>query len=371
MVDLIAHEWIEQIGGSEKVLDEFAREFPSAEMLCLWNDAPQRYAKRQVHETFLARTPLRRHKSLALPLMPVAWRLVDLDKFRKILVSSHAFAHHLGARTTRPEQEVFVYAHTPARYLWDTETDARATAFHRRHAARFLRKVDLASISPRTTYAVNSRYVQRRARSAWGVEATVIYPPVDVARLQHVGDWSEQIVSAADQESLSALPSEFILGASRFIPYKQLHQVIDAGEAASMPVVLAGSGPEERRLREYGAAANVPVTVLTGPSDALLYSVMQRASAYIFPGIEDFGIMPVESIALGTPAIVNKAGGASEAVLMLQGGVAMDFGKPDFAHALSASANLDMKQASIDCQSFDNERFGTEIAQWTRGSTAS
>ena len=95
------------------------------------------------------------------------------------------------------------------------------------------------------------------------------------------------------------------------MPYKNLTRVIEAGEAVGLPVVLAGSGPEEPVLREVAARASTDVTFVPGPSDAMLFSLYQSATAFIFPAVEDFGIMPVEAMACGTPVIAYEVGGAS------------------------------------------------------------
>ena len=98
MTGLIAHEWIEEVGGAERVLDSFVDMYPEADVYCLWNEAPQRYAQGKVLESPLARTPLRGRKALSLPLMPFVWRDMPRGEYDWMLVSSHLFAHH--ARTS-------------------------------------------------------------------------------------------------------------------------------------------------------------------------------------------------------------------------------------------------------------------------------
>ena len=109
-----------------------------------------------------------------------------------------------------------------------------------------------------------------------------------------------------------------MLGVSRFIPYKRLDAVIQVGEKLGEPVVIAGFGPLEKQLRAMSADASVPVRMLTLPSDAMVRALMGRASLFVFPPIEDFGIVAVEAMAAGTPVMANRVGGAGESV---QGGV--------------------------------------------------
>lgn len=119
MTGLIVHEWLEERDGSERIVDAMRESFPNAELVALWNDAPEKY--RDVHESWLARTPLRRHKALSLPFQLCAWRRVvpRTDDVDWVLVSSHLFAHHVDVRTQSGERvPKYVYTHTPARYIW-------------------------------------------------------------------------------------------------------------------------------------------------------------------------------------------------------------------------------------------------------------
>ncbi len=316
MRGVLVHEWIARDGGSEKVLDEFVRSFPDADVLCLWDDAG-RYPGRRVHESGLARTPLRRNKALALGAMPYVWRGRP-GAYDFALVSSHCFAHHVTFRAAaggaaQGGVEKFVYVHTPARYLWNPELDARGASLAVRLAAPPLRILDRRRAREGARFAANSDFVRRRIERAWGVDARVIFPPVETARIAAVPDWRDEL-SAAESDLVEGLPETFVLGASRFVPYKRLDWVIHAAERAGVPAVIAGSGPEEGRLRQLAAAAAVPVRVLARPSDALLYALYQQAYVYVFPAVEDFGIMPVEARAAGARVIVNSLGGAGETV---------------------------------------------------------
>ncbi|UVT24063.1 glycosyltransferase [Rhodococcus pyridinivorans] len=308
---ILVHEWIARDGGSEKVLDEFVRTFPDADVLCLWDDA-DRYPGRTVHESGLARTPLRRSKALALSAMPYVWRRRP-GSYDFALVSSHCFAHHVTFRGAPSGFEKFVYVHTPARYLWNPELDDRGASLAVRCAAPPLRALDRRRAREGAHFAANSDFVRRRIERAWDVEARVIFPPVETARISSVPDWRDEL-SAAESALLEGLPETFVLGASRFVPYKRLDWVIRAADLAGVPAVIAGSGPEEGRLRQLADEATVPVHVLARPSDALLYALYQQAHVYVFPAVEDFGIMPVEARAAGARVVVNALGGAGETV---------------------------------------------------------
>src|SRR5665647_2770733 len=205
MAGLIVHEWIERFGGAEKVLDAMVGTFPDADVLCLWNDVPElRYPGRDVHETWLARTPLRRSKAAALPFMPATWRLQDAVEPDWILASSHLFAHHVRLRNA-PDVPKYVYVHTPARYLWAPELDARGQGVLPRLIGPSLKRLDRRRAQETTEFAANSEYVRARIQRAWGRDARVIYPPVEVDRIMSVPDWSEQL-SEAEHALFVVLP---------------------------------------------------------------------------------------------------------------------------------------------------------------------
>ena len=323
MAGLIVHEWIEKRGGSENVVEEMARTFPDAAIRCLWNDAPERFPSRTVVESWMASTPLRHSKVAAMPLMPITWALTDVSEMDFVLVSSHLFAHHVGGRMPAYGPRKFVYVHTPARYIWASQFDHRGRNLLARVASPFLKGIDKYRANQGAMFAANSEFVKDRIRLLWDQDATVIYPPVDVSRIRSVDRWEDHL-TPVDEATLAGLPREFVLGASRFVPYKQLDLVIRAGESAGLPVVLAGSGPQRAELAAVAASASVPVFIVDGPSDELLYALYQAALVFVFPAIEDFGIMPVEAMSLGTPTLVSSAGGAKESVLALSGGALIE-----------------------------------------------
>lgn len=361
MTGLIVTEWIEPAGGAERVLDRFTELFPDADVLCLWNDAPERALGRRVRETWLARTPLRRHKALALPLMPVTWRLPRGPRPDWLLVSSHAFAHHV--RAGRGGVPKYVYAHTPARYLWAPELDTRGDGLAARLAAPPLRRIDRRRAQEATSIAANSRFVAERVARAWGREATVIHPPVDVSGIQS-GGWRE-LLTDAEQRVLDQLPPDFVLGVSRFIPYKRLDTVIDVGETLGRPVVVAGSGPLEAELRARGSQARVPVTVLTGVGDVLIRALMDRATLFVFPPVEDFGIVAVEAMAAGTPVMANRTGGAGESVQEGTGGALFDPRSAEEARAAAElCAGLPRQSVADHARRFDSAVFDRSVRDW-------
>lgn len=325
MAGVIVHEWIGPPGGSEKVFVAMSRAFPDADLRTLWNDRGPGVADREISETWLSRTPLRRSKTLALPFMPTTLRTLRSNReYDWILASSHLFAHHarfLGVNRNIPK---FVYAHTPARYIWTPEIDLRGDSPAARLAAAYYRPLDRRRAAEPVAIAANSAYVRDRIRRFWNRDAEVIFPPVAVEEIAQSARTGAGL-SDAEHRIIDRLPVQFILGASRFVPYKGLHDVIKIGGLLDFPVVIAGSGPEEPRLRTLAQDTSAPVEIILSPSDALLYALYARAAAYLFPPVEDFGMMPVEAMAAGAPAIVNIVGGAREAIATSAASIAVDF----------------------------------------------
>lgn len=362
MTGYIVHEWLEPHGGAEKVMEEIAMAFPEAPIKCLWDNAPERFPADRISETWLARTPLRKSKAAALPFMPATWRSLGFSDAEWLLCSSHLFAHH--ARFSGPARNApkFVYAYTPARYIWTPQMDARGTSLPVRLASVPLKALDRKRAREATAIAGISNFVSQRISEAWDRESTVIYPPVNVGDF----DTAESGGFTPEEEAtLAGLPGTFILGASRFIPYKRLDLVIAAGAAAGIQVVLAGNGPEMGALQARAALHPGLVTFVDRPSHRLLRELYRRALVYVFPPVEDFGIMPVEAMATGTPVIAARVGGASETVVDgVTGRLLDDFSGAELKAAIEAAAAIDPQACRDRAWDFDRQVFREKLTAW-------
>lgn len=365
MTGVLVHEWIAPSGGSENVLQAFAEMYPGTDIVCLWNDSEGRFDPTLLRESWLALTPLRRRRALALPLMPATWRLPSNHGYDWALISSHLFAHHVCFRGQPADFERFVYVHTPARYIWAPEQDGRGGSPLVRVAAAAFKPLDRHRAQEGGHYAANSEFIRSRMMKCWEVDARVIHPPVDVTEIQAVADWRE-LLTPAEAEVLAELPADYYLGASRFIPYKRLDLVIRCAELSGRPVVLAGRGPERARLEQRAAEATVPVYFVEHPSRALLYALYQRAALYVFPAVEDFGIMPVEALAAGAPVLAQRVGGASETIVPGVSGALSEFRSDQEMFDAAEEAMATSRAVRIaHAQRFSQERFRDEITTWT------
>lgn len=362
MSGVIAHEWIEAHGGAEKVVAAFADAYPDAPIVCPWDDTNGGFAPGRIRESWLADTPLRRHKALALPFMLSTWRHIPVREAEWLLCSSHLFAHH--ARLTGPARDVpkYVFAHTPARYIWEPGLDARGSDPLIRAAAVPLRRIDRSRAQEAHKIAAVSNYIAERIERCWDRDSTVIHPPVDVTGF---ADGFADEPEPREQAILDSLPSAFLLGASRFVPYKRLDVVIAAGAACDLPVVLAGDGPDRARLESIAAESSCPVVFVPHPSSALLRELYLRALVYVFAPIEDFGIMPVEAMSTGTPVVANAIGGASESVLDGVTGAHLHSIEPgELRRAVESAAAVSPEACRNRARDFDGESFAYRIREW-------
>lgn len=351
----IVHEWFDAYAGSERVVEQILACFPDADLFALVDFLPggERglLGGKTVRTSFIQRLPLaRRHFRHFFSLMPIAVEQFDLSAYDIVISSSHAFAKGV---LTGPDQLHVSYVHTPVRYAWDLQhqylNQAGLSAGARGVLARWmlhrLRNWDYRTASGVDVLVANSRYVQRRIRKVYRRDAFVVYPPVDVRRF-----------------SFRHEKEDFYLAVGRSAPYKRMDLIVEA--FASMPerkLVVMGNGPELARL-EAKAYSNIRFMGYV-PTDVLV-DHMQRAMALVFAAEEDFGIIPVEAQACGTPVIAYSKGGATETVVNLDGvkPTGVLFPEQERSALAAAVESFERNRALIhpDACRLNAERFGVE-----------
>jgi glycosyltransferase involved in cell wall biosynthesis len=241
-----------------------------------------------------------------LPFFPLFAELHKAGDADVIISTSHAVAKSMIRRRGANRPYHICYIHTPMRYAWDMFDEYFgpkrvgwfASHFLFRPLVQLLRLYDAKTVSRVDLFLANSTYVANRVRRLYGREAEVLPPPVDVERFKN-----------AVRE-----PEDWFLVVSALVPYKRVDHAIRACGAMGRPLKIIGKGPELNRLRALAAELSVDVEFIGWASDEDLTSAYRRAKALLFPGIEDFGIVPVEAIACGCPVIALGAGGVLDSM---------------------------------------------------------
>jgi glycosyltransferase involved in cell wall biosynthesis len=347
----LVHEWFAATGGSENVFVAISALLPHAERFVLWRE-PDAELRPGFQESWLARTPLRRAKSLALLAMPIAWRTLASERFDVVISSSHAFAHTVWLGPA-PDTRYLSYVHSPARYVWSPDIDGRGSASLFTLPRKALQVADLRLSQHVHSYAANSGEVRDRIRRFWKRDARVINPPVDVAYF--AGAPAEQ----RQQER------RYLLGVGRWIRYKNFDLMIEIAAASRLPLVIAGSGREEAALRRAAARVAVPVTFEHRPSRERLRELYWGARALLFPAHEDFGIVPVEAQACGTPVVGVRRGGLVETVVDGETGFLLDTFDPQrYAARVVDVDTLDRERIRAHAWRFSTDEFTARTTSW-------
>jgi glycosyltransferase involved in cell wall biosynthesis len=348
----IVHEWFSAAGGSETVFRRIAEVLPQAERFVLWRERDAAGDGFALRESWLARTPLRRSKVLALPVMPLAWRTLSRDAFDLVLSSSHAFAHVVRFGSN-PDTRYLSYVHSPARYVWSPGFDGRGANPLLAGARRVLQAADVRLSRHVHSYAANSHEVRARIQRFWRRDAHVIHPPVDVDYF------------AAAPPAQRSRSRDYLLGAGRFIGYKNFGLILRIAEAARTPLVLAGSGPQHDNLRAAASRLTIPVTFELAPSTERLRELYWGAKALVFPVHEDFGMIPVEAQACGTPVLGLARGGLVETVQDGQTGFLVDSLEPGrYAELVGKVHTLDQAFMQANAAKFATPVFASRLRAW-------
>ncbi len=311
----LVHDFLYTRGGAERVLEQILEVFPHADVFSVIDFVPENerswlHGKRAT-TTFIQNLPLARYKHRAyLPLMPLAIEQLDVSGYDVVLSSSYCVAKGV---ICRPDQLHVSYCHSPVRYAWDLQhqylaesglsrTDRRLgpvkmlkSAFAR-GVLHYIRNWDARSSTGVDVFLTNSDFVGRRIEKAYRRHSTTVYPPVDVSAF----------TSFAEKQ-------DYFFTSSRMVPYKKMALIAEAfTQTPERRLVIGGDGPDMDKVKAV-AGPNVRVVGHLKHEEFVHY--MQRARAFVFAAEEDFGIVPVEAMACGTPVITYGRGGATETVI--------------------------------------------------------
>jgi glycosyltransferase involved in cell wall biosynthesis len=352
----LVHDWLNQMGGAERMLLAMARMFPDAPIFTAIYDPASvdpAFRSLDIRTSFMQRFPFvkRRHQPF-LPFYPLAFEQFDLSAYDLVISDSSAFAKGV---ITRPDALHINYCHTPMRYAWGFEnyvSRERVGGFSRIALApimNWLRMWDVTTAARVDYFIANSPAVAARIAKYYRRESVYIPPPVDTSRF-----------------TVSRTHGDYFLIISRLIPYKRIDLAVEAFTKIGAPLRIIGSGRDEKALR---AMAGKNITFLGRLNDQEAREQLAGCRAFIFPGEEDFGIAPVEAQAAGKPVIAYGAGGALATVLLGRTGIFFDQQTPQaLANAVTSFRDemFDPETIRRHAEEFDTSRFIVRLMSFIR-----
>jgi glycosyltransferase involved in cell wall biosynthesis len=348
----IVHDWLNQLGGAEGVLEALKELYPEAPVYTsiYWPKAmPQEYEGWDIRASWLNRLPLiKTHHQPFLPLYPLAFEGFDLRGYDLVISNKSAFCHGV---ITPPDTVHICYCLTPTRFLWDYHNYVQHERVNPLAGAllspilRNLRLWDRAAADRVEHFVAISESVRQRIHKFYRRDAVVIHPPVDVQRFRVHRDHEE-----------------YFLVVSRLIPYKRIDLAVEAFNQLGLPLKIVGDGRDRRRLQ---AMAGPSIEFLGRLPDHQVEQLLSDCRALVFPGEEDFGIAPLEAQAAGRPVIAYAAGGALETVVEgVTGLLFQEQTAESLAEVVAAfdAAAFDSAAIRRHAERFDRESFKTKLS---------
>lgn len=357
----IVHYWIISWRGGEKVLEALAALFPDADIYTNVYDpavvAASPLAQRDIRTTFIHRLPFaKRLYQKYLPLMPIALEQLDLSGYDLVISTESGPAKGV---VLPPEVAHICYCHTPMRYVWDMYHDYLSNSgwFARlmmRPMIHYLRLWDRLSADRVDHFIANSKFVSGRIRKYYRRDSDVLYPPIEI----------NEFTQTSEHEG-------FYLLVGALVRYKKADLAVRAFNKLGLPLVVIGSG---EMMDEIKAIAGPNVKVLGWQSRAAILDHYRRCKALLFPGVEDFGIVPLEAMATGKPVIAFAKGGALETVI--DGVTGLHFHEQTEAGVIGAVNRLELGEVMFDtavirahAARFDIEIFNAQLLAFIREKT--
>jgi len=304
--------------------------------------------------------PWKKSKALLAISSLLVYRCISIKKYDVVISSSHTFSHHakfIGSRNAIHLN----YVYTPARSLWVSDIDNRGKKFVDSFMGSMLKKYDRSRAQKSNSTAVISSEIQKRVFESWNVPSDIIYPFCD---LENISDYKAK----PSQNSLPKFDGRpYLVTAGRLVGYKKHDFALRLAGHMQLPIIVMGNGPEleslQRLALELGVEAHFEVAA---NRDAWL-KILDEAKAFIMAGVEDFGITPIESIALGTPVFALNRGGSCEYVIDGINGKLIE--ELDLSRFESEILMFNYEDFSSCVEKFGRERFSKEIISWVNRET--
>lgn len=349
----IIHDWLVTNAGAEKVLKNMLDIYPNADIFSLVDflnekDRIDILKGKFAKISFIQKLPLaKKHFRNYLPLFPKAIESFDLSKYDLIISSSWAVAK--GIKKNKDQIHI-CYCHTPIRYAWDLYDEytfnlKQPKKFIVQKTLQYIKKWDIKSLDRVDFFLANSKFVENRINKTYKKEAEVIYPPVNTNKFV-----------------LNEKKEDFYLTACRLVPYKKTKLIVEAfNEMPDKKLVVIGSGEEYKAIKKI---AKNNINLLGYQEFENMIKYMQKAKAFLYAAVEDFGIVPIEAMSCGTPVIALNNGGTAETVV--DGTTGVHFNKQKIEDIIKAvdsfeSKNFDYKAISDETKKYSDDRFKKEF----------
>jgi len=373
----LVHDFLTAYGGAERVLEVLAEMFPEAPIYTLLYDPEKmrgKFASRKIYTSFLQKFPkfLRKRYKWLLPCFPIAPETFDLRDYDLVISSTGAWSKGI---VTRLNTIHISYMHSPMRFVWDKNEEYLGeqkkffiTKFFVRRILNYIRIWDKVA-ADRPDYIIsNSKYTQERVKKYYGRESEIIYPPASV-----IASEAKQSRSNIDKLNSTGLPrrsedgaprsDKHFLVVSRLSPYKKIDAVVEAFNKLELPLVIVGEGQQKKYLEKI---ANKNIKILGWQNDDRVKELYKNARAFVFAGVDDFGVAPVEAMSCGIPIIAIRQGGAKEIVIEGRTGGFFDAATPEVIadgvrRFMENEKNYDREVIKNRAREFGKERFVREL----------
>ncbi len=354
MKTALVHDWLNQLGGAEDVLEALVDLYPAAPVYTslYWRDRmPAHWQAWDIRTAFIDRMPFaHRKQQLYFPFYPFAFEQFDFSGYDLILSNKSGFCHGV---ISGPETLHICYCLTPTRYVWRyfqyAEQENLGTAV-RKILPLFLtslRQWDRLAADRVDHFIAISQEVRRRIAKIYRRDSTIIYPPVNTTQFEP-----------------SSRVDDYYLIVGRLVPYRRIDLLIEAFNRLGRPLAIAGSGRDRERLE---ALAGPTIQFLGYVPDAELPDLLARCRAFVFPGEEDFGIAPLQANAAGRPVIAYAGGGALETVIPGRTGALFDEQSVEAIVAAVEAFDTDSTDSRVvraHAQQFDTAVFKQRLSQF-------
>lgn len=364
----LVHDFLDNYGGAERVLEIIGEIFPQAPIYTLLydkNKLQDKFKNRKIHTSFLQKFPkfLKKRKRYLLPFMPTAPEVFDLREFDLVISSSGAWSKGI---VTRLNTKHVCYMHSPMRFVWDyneryAKEIKKKMGVFRRMFLSYLRLWDFEAAQRPDILVANSLYTKERIAKYYRRDCEVIYPATPVLKYENIRAIKHENNEVLKQAGVGG----YFLVVSRLAAYKKVDLVVEVFNKIGLPLIVIGEGEQLGKLKKI---AKDNIKILGWQDDATIEAYYKSARAFVFPAIDDFGLTIVEAMHYGVPVIVLRKGGAKEIV---REGVTGEFFDSQTIEVLADGIRRFIEKENQynkdvikgEAQKFSKERFKSELIQ--------